>query len=69
VGASTRPHQLLAQGGKGLLLGPKSRQAHLSVRHRHRADLQLRRGGSQRETLEDRELRRPQRLDSEDRTS
>jgi len=46
VGASARPHQLLAQGGKGLLLSLKSRQAHLSVPHRHRADLQLRRGGS-----------------------
>ena len=53
MGASTRLYQLLAQGGEGLLLGQKSRQAHLSVRHRQRADLQLRRGGSQRETLED----------------
>jgi hypothetical protein len=42
-----------AEGGEGLLLGLKSRQAHLSVRHRHRADLQLRRGGPEGKTLED----------------
>jgi len=53
MGASARPHQLLAQGGESLLLGLKSRQAHLSVRHRHRADLQLRRGGPEGKTLED----------------
>jgi len=53
VGASARPHQLQAQGGEGLLLGLKTRQGHLSVRHRHRADLQLRRGSSEREPLED----------------
>jgi hypothetical protein len=29
-----------AQGGDGLLLGPLRRQAHLTVRHRHGADLQ-----------------------------
>ena len=44
MGASTRPHQLLAQRSEGLLLGPL---------HGHRADLQLRRGGSQGEPLED----------------
>ena len=44
MGASARPHQLLAQGGKGLLLGPV---------HRHRADLQVCSGGPQGKTLED----------------
>jgi hypothetical protein len=44
MGASARPHQLLAQGGEGLLL---------SSLHSHRADLQQRRGGSQGEPLED----------------
>ena len=43
-GGLSPPHQLLAQGGEGLLLGPL---------HSHRADLQLRRGGSEREPLED----------------
>jgi hypothetical protein len=43
-GASAHPHQLLAQGSEGLLLGPL---------HSHRADLQLRRGGPQGEPLED----------------
>jgi hypothetical protein len=38
VEASAPTHQLLATGGESLLLGPL---------HRHRADLQLRRGGSQ----------------------
>ena len=59
VGASARPYQLLAQGGEGLLLGQKSRQAHLSVRYRHRAELLLRRGGSQGEALEDGEPQGP----------
>jgi hypothetical protein len=40
------------EGGEGLLLGLKSRQAPLSVRHRHRADLQLRCGGPEGEALE-----------------
>jgi hypothetical protein len=44
MGASTRPHQLLAQGSEGLLLGPL---------HRHRADLQLRCGGSQGQPLDE----------------
>jgi hypothetical protein len=44
VGTTARPHQRLAQRSKGLLLGPL---------HSHRADLQLRRGGSQGEPLED----------------
>ena len=53
MGASAHPHQLLAQGGEGLVLGQRRRQAHLSVRHRHRADLQLRRSGMQGEAIED----------------
>jgi len=48
MGASASPHQLLAQGGQGLLLGPP---------HHHRTDLQLRRGGPQGEPLEDGEPR------------
>ena len=57
VGGSARPNQLLAHGGEGLFLGQRSRQAHLSMRHRHRADLHLRRGGPQGEPLEDGEPR------------
>ena len=48
-GLSARPHKLLAQCGEGLFLGPLNG---------HRADLQLRRGGSQGEPLQDREPER-----------
>ena len=48
---------MLAHGGEGLFLDQRSPQAHLSMRHRHLADLQLRRGGPQGEPLEDGEPR------------
>ena len=47
-GASAPSGEPLAQGGEGLLLGPLHRQAHLTVRHRHGADLQPLRSAARR---------------------